>query len=1134
MQEIDELLLAISALEEQRPVLGDRVVEAALAPLRERLAALEGRQPITQQRRLVTVLFADIVNSTLMSQGLEPEEVLEIMDGALKRLSVPVDQYGGQVTRYMGDGFLAVFGLSRVHENDARQAVRAGLAVLSESQLYARELERRFRIFGFSTRIGINTGWVAAGGFSEAESTIMGLTVSLAARTEEAAQPDALFITQYTHQHIRGAFDVELLPPIQIKGFPHPINVYKVLGARPRTFRTVTRGVGGIEARLIGREEEFRLLQDRLDRAIRDRQTQLVTIIGEAGVGKSRLLYEFDRRVASAPYRIISFKARSSPQMMAVPFGLLRDMLSYHIGVLTTDPVDVTHHRMAHALSAYIEDEPEMKADFVGALVGFDFSASPYLRGMEENPDQLRERAQLYLTQFLAAVAHKTATVLMLDDIHWSDDLSLSFVTNFIQQYPHLPLCIVCLARPTLTERFPNWGEIEAQPGSGSPESPKLESIRVTLDALSHQDSLKLLSEILGDIQTLPDAVSHQLLANANGNPYYLEEFIQALMDIKAIHKEELGGSWKLDPERLNLLEIPTTLVALLEARLDGLNTVEKSLVQQASVVGQVFWRSALQAVRGDQPIMDETMRFLAKRGFFHLQDTSSIAGTEEYRFHHALLRDVAYQTLPKSERHRYHTQAAAWLIEATQAVRRTGEFAHVIAEHYEIAGANIQAAEWFTESGKRARNQGAPHQALAFFDRALTLLPSVSEPSSEAGDLSLRWEALAGRDEVLSILGDAERRMADDEALVALAESVGDDHLIAEAYYRQGYYLGVTGQYQKEHAAYIHALAAAARAHDQKREAMILGLMVFCEVRLGDLETASQTVITALQCAEELGDDEVLARILTNASVYYAETGDIAYNAQLLERQISINRRIGNIEGEVIGLSNLGYYYIQMGLYTEAKTLLQRCIKMADSIGHRSFKVYGKLNLGLAYLRGGNPNAALEELNQCLPEFEAMNDAVDHASCQTYTAMARESVGQISDALAGYEQAATRLVEIGTLGYAYDAKAGIARCCMGLKNLESARLQASQLWDYLQEGRIGMEFPLLGFETCADIFAATGEIGLAKKAIEAGYKLLIERASKISLPEWRKSFMEQVPEHQRIQKHWSAYSNADHNQKGE
>lgn len=1117
--EIHELLKAIATLEAQRASLGDRVVDAALDSLREKLAGLEERQPVSQQRRLVTVLFLDIVNSTLMSQGLEPEELLEIMGGTLQRLSAPVEAYGGQVTRFMGDGFVAIFGLTRVHENDARQAVRAGLAILAEARACSEELEHRFQILGFDIRIGINTGLVVAGRFSQAESMIMGLTVNLAARMEQAAQPGTLFITQYTHQHVRGAFDLEPLPPIEAKGFPQPVPVYRVIAARPRTFRTFTRGVEGIETSLVGRDAELRQLKAALTHAIHNRETHIVTVIGEAGVGKSRLLYEFDRWIARAPSRVIAFKARALQQMIAMPFGLLREMISYRLDILTTDPIHITHQKLTDAFSAYLDDVSEMKAHFVGSFLGFDFSDSPYLQGVENDPRQLRQRAQRYLAEYISAVAHKTPTVIMLDDIHWADSPSISFITQLIQECPQLPLLIICLARPVLNERIQNWGQEE--PGVGKKGTHHPRSIYLTLTPLSRQESLELLGKILHNVESLPDPLCERILDSADGNPFYIEEFIQSLVDARVIHRPR-GKPWKLDLKRLGTVELPATLVALLEARLDGLDPDQRVMVQQASVIGRIFWRSALQVIHGEKTVTDAAIKSLSMRGFIYPQETSTFAGTEEYRFHHGLLRDVAYHALFKYDRQTYHAQVAAWLIGATQECGRVGEFAPVIAEHYELAGEQILAADWYTQSGTRARNQGAPAQARIFFDRTLALLPSEPLKSQAKPDLMRRWHALAGRDSVLGTLGDTEARAADDIALVALAETIGNDNLLAEAYYRQGYCLGMTGKYPQELDAYNRGLAVARRAHDSRCEALILGLKVMCEVRLGALDAAVNTCAEALTCAEDLADDEILARCLTNISSFYTETGDLARAVQLLNRQLSIIHRIGNLEGEAIGLSNLGYTYTMLGRPIDGIAALQRSIDLAQAIGHRSFCAYAGLNLALAFLRSGDPPAALAKLGDCLPELQGMNDTFGYAVGQTYTALVQEQCGQIKEALAGFKQAAASLGDIGTLGNAYDAQAGIARCQLALNDLEAAHRVAIPLWNYLdQQDGVGMEFLLLGYETCADAFSAAGQVDLAQQVIEAGYSELMARASQISLPEWRQSFLEQVPEHYRILVRW-------------
>ncbi|MFU8771162.1 MAG: adenylate/guanylate cyclase domain-containing protein, partial [Anaerolineales bacterium] len=291
---IAHLKQAIAALEAQRATLGDAVVDSGLDSMRKQLAELQGKPQLPpQQRKLATILFTDVVGSTRLGHRLEPDEVLEMMDAALKSLAGAVDRHGGHVTRFQGDGFKAVFGVPVAHENDPEQAVRAGLEILAVAQEIAQEWQEQRGISGFQVRVGINTGLIASGGETEAQDTIMGRAVNLAARLESAAPPGGLLISHFTYRHVRGVFEVEILPPIKAKGFDEPVAVYLVRQAKARTFRVLSRGVEGVETPMVGRETELKYLQDALLTTMEEGEGQVVTVSGEAGVGKSRLLYEF-------------------------------------------------------------------------------------------------------------------------------------------------------------------------------------------------------------------------------------------------------------------------------------------------------------------------------------------------------------------------------------------------------------------------------------------------------------------------------------------------------------------------------------------------------------------------------------------------------------------------------------------------------------------------------------------------------------------------------------------------------------------------------------------------------------------------------------------------------------------------
>ncbi len=1111
MTDLDEVRQAITSLESQRATLGDLVVDTALASLREKLAALEeqGQEP-RQERRLVTVLFADIVGSTAMSLGLEPDEIMEIMEGALKRLSIPVEQHGGRVTRYMGDGFKALFGMPVAHENDAKQAVRAGLGILEAARTYAEVLAKERQIRGFDVRVGINTGLVAAGGFSEAEDTVSGLTLNLAARLESAAPAGGLLISHGTYQHVRGAFDVEPQEPIGAKGFPEPVPAYLVTRAKPRTFYTVTRGVQGVETRMIGRSDELLQLQSTFGRAMQRSETQIVTVVGDAGIGKSRLLHEFDQWLMLSHPGVVPLKGRASSQTMRTPFSLLHDLFAHRFEILHNDPAEVTCQKLEAGLGRFFEAEPQMKAHFIGALAGYDFAGSPHLVGVQDGSSQLRERALFYLTQLFVSASEQAPTVVMLDDIHWADEASLDAITHILRECPRLRLLVVCLARPIVFEIRPGWDQDQF--------AGEARNTRLNLVPLPGQASRQLVSEILKSDELLPEALNEQIVSTAEGNPYHVEELIQMMISDGVIERDERGDVWQLDPNRMHSLHVPATLTAVLQARLDGLPPEEKLVLQQASIVGRTFWNAVIAALQGGSHLRIPELATLSRRELIHEQEGAAFVGTDEYIFRHGLMRDVVYDTVFKRVRKAYHGQVAAWLVEVTEAAGRSGEYAGVIAEHYELAGERSAAVDWYLRAGDRARAQGAPQEARRFFDRALALLTP--------GDLERRWRVLVGRDEVLGTLGETDARRADGAALVELAQEMRDDGKLAEAYRRQGYALGLTGQYRDELLTYEKALAAARRAGNREIEALVLGLMVVCQTRLGEMQLAAETATEALARAQELGDEGILVRNLTNVAVFYTEGGDIAESTRLLEQQVAINHRLGIREGEVVGLTNLGYNYLMLGLYPEGITTLERSVVLCEAIGHRHYDVFSRLNLGLAYIRIGEVCEAQRTLAGCLPELVDMNNLFGQAAGQSYLALAKEHSGEIEGALQLFSKARATFEDIGVPGYAHDALAGLARCLLTQRRLEEVGQHVAELWDYLaQGGAEGMEFPVMAYQTCADVFDALGDTERARAALEAGYGELVARADKISDAEWRRSFLENVPEHRSITVRWQQVS---------
>jgi len=616
--------------------------------------------------------------------------------------------------------------------------------------------------------------------------------------------------------------------------------------------------------------------------------------------------------------------------------------------------------------------------------------------------------------------------------------------------------------------------------------------------------------EILQKLDDPPDELRRIIVATAEGNPFYVEELIKNLIDERIIQIDRAADVWRIDRGRLTNLHVPPTLTALLQARLDSLTPAERNTVQQAAVVGRIFWDALLQALqRAPQPPRRELAE-LAQRELIYTRPTPVFAHTHEYIFQHALLRDVVYDTVLKRTRQIYHARSAAWLIEATRARGRAEEYAAVIAEHYALAGETGQAAEWYGQAGERAKAQGAYLEARKFFDRTLELLPPT--------DREQRWRALLERSEVLGVLGDIEARLADDQTLLALAHDFGDDDHVAEALYRAGSGHGLLGDHRAELHSYDAALLHARRAGNHTLEAQVLGGMVVCLTRLSEMSAAAAAAEETLALAQQLTDESKRGRVLNNVAVYYLEAGDFARSAQILQAFVEINQRLGNRLAEATGLLNLGYNFLLVGLFERARITLQQAQHNLEATGARRESAYNRLNLGLVYWRSGDAAAAQKSLEQAIRELATIGDRFGQAAGQSYLGLIAEQSGEAAHAAQHFAAACAQFDEIGARSFAADARAGLARSQLQLDRLPDAQQLASEVWNYLQQhGPQGLEFPMRAYSTCAEIFAAGGAATEAQAALAAGYQELQTRAAKISDAAWRQSFLENIPEHRAL-----------------
>ena len=577
--------------------------------------------PALEERKIVSVLFCDLVGFTAASDAADPEDVRARIRPYHARLRLEIERYGGTVEKFVGDAVMAVFGAPVAHEDDAERAVRAGLRILEAIA----ELNEADPALSLQVRIGVDTdeAVVALGARPEqGEGIVTGDVVNTASRLQGAAPVDGVAVSEYTYRHTERIFDYEPLEPVVVKGKAEPLAVYRPLAARGRFGSDVTRTH---TAPLVGRELEKTLVVGTFERSVQQRSCQLVTVVGEPGVGKSRLCAELFGYIDERPELVTWRQGRCLPYGEGIAFWALGEIVKAECGILESDSPDEAEAKLERAVSADDPDRIWLVAR-LAPLVGAPAEAA----SQEESFTAWR--------RFLEALAAAGPTVLVFEDLHWADDALLSFLEHLADWSQGMPLLILCTARPELHEAHPSWAA-----GLRNANT-------INLAPLSDEETARLIGSLL-ERTVLPAETQRALLERAGGNPLYAEEFVRLLAD-----RDLLSG-------QLDDVQMPDSVQALIAARLDTLSPERKSLLQDASVMGKLFWAGALAEMGNrDAREVELALHELARKELVRRSPTSAMRDEAEYGFWHLLVRDVCYAQIPRAARAARHRAAAAWL----------------------------------------------------------------------------------------------------------------------------------------------------------------------------------------------------------------------------------------------------------------------------------------------------------------------------------------------------------------------------------------------------------------------------------------------------------------------------------------
>ena len=1000
-KQIDDIKKAIEAQEGMRSILGDSVVGTTLAVLHDQLHQLE-RQSSQQdaanqtRRKLVTVLFADVPGFTEFSEHRDAEDVANLINRLWTRADWIIQEYGGRIDKHIGDAVMALWGAETAREDDAERAVRAAL-----------QIQEMFKdgvgTLPISLKVGINSGQVLLSMIgTQGEFTAMGDTVNTASRLVHAADGGDVLISHSTYQLVRGVFEVQKQTPLMVKGKTEPLQTYVVQRLRPRAFRRGRRGVEGVTTRMVGRKAEFQTIQSAFEQCVSSGHVTVVVVKGEAGLGKSRLIYEFEAWLDSQPNQFYLFKGRADEETMSLPYSLLRDVFCERFQIRDSDTQAEAREKLMRGMAAITEAGTEERASLIGELLGFDFSESPFVRGIRKDARQIRDRSFNSIAQFFTELTFDAPVVLLLDDMQWTDNGSLDLIEYLAKLETDLPVFILCAARPGLEEVHPNWG-------SNFP----LCTI-ITIGGLDLEASRELVGEILQKVSDLPRDLVETVAKNADGNPFYLEELIKVLIEDGVIVKGE--ENWRIVPHQVTKLRVPATLTGVLQARLDRLPSTEGEVLERAAVIGRTFWDEAVAAIQGSEATQtiaggDEVhsaLMALRNKELVFSHQPSTFARAQEFIFKHAILRDVTYERVLKAKRKLYHRMAADWLIEKSG--ERIGEYLGLIAQHYELAGDSVQAVQYLARTAERSMSLSAYREALSSAERALAILSSSDHTNSTVRarllltiGLAHLWltehaMATARFEECIALARSLHDQGLEAKALAHLGrigleqgkheqaekhlknsfdivQELNDTEMMAYTLTHLGYISHYQGRYTDAQRYGEQSYGLAKQTGDAIAQALALNMLAMISVNTHRFEQSHAYYLQAIEICKNAGDRYGLARAYNNLSELIRIQRKYAEAKPYTLEAIRLARELGNRYVLPIMLINLVYSQVGLGELHDAYASLRAALQLNtdnDSVSWVLFSLVGYADILAAE---GRRQSALQILGLCLHHPQTNSD---------------------------------------------------------------------------------------------------------------------------------------------------------------
>ncbi len=948
-------------------------------------------EPRRKERKYATALFADLVGSTSLAEREDPEVVQSVVGRTFDRLSEEIRRHEGFLEKFMGDAVLAVFGVPRAHEDDAERAVRTAI----EMQAVLSELNRGFAAEGrpqLAMRIGVEAGEVLVDqerASGPRDRMLTGDAVNTASRLQGAAEPGRIVVGPAVYAATKNVIEYRELPPLDLKGKVASVIAWEAL--RIKAQHRGERPSLGMEARMVGRDEELAVLKQTLRRVQTEGRPALVTIVGPAGVGKSRLVHELQAYVEGLP-EFVYWRRGRCLAYGNTSYSALADAIKAQCEILDDDPADVAAKKANAMVRELFGDDtlaPQIRA-LVGAGEERSFSR-------EDLFDAWR--------RFLERMAARYPLVLVLEDVHWADAGLLDFVEH-AADLAQGPIMLLTLARPELFETRAAWG------------GGKRNAASISLDPLSVDEGGAMLADLLGS--DLTAEVRDLIVERSEGNPLYVEEIVRMLIDDGVLRATQ-ASRWEVARPVADV-EVPRSIQGLIAARLDGLPDDEKTFLQDAAVVGRVFWTGAVATLAGvDRAASRDVLARLRVKELVLPHEPSSFSDELEFSFRHNLIRDGAYDSLPKALRAEKHARVGRWALE--RAGDRAEEIAELVATHFveatryldelgvagdERAAIDAEGYRWACAAGDRTAALWQRAEAVHWYREALTLSEAVGATTADRASLARRLTAVGLATESAGGNADAARLALDlytslgdepnagwaqaqlsfalfrlgrdeeahTEALAAIArlEPLGESEALAVALQTLSQYLVRRGRDEEGEPTVRRALAMAERVGARVVVADATQTLAMTLSQQGRTEEAMVTIEEAYRLAKQVGDVTVLLRVYNNyPSIVSGFGSDHRRAIEVLREGIELAERTGAVGNLAWLMGTLSDSTVELGDLAETERTERRALALAEEAGDEPLRGIRMNGLAWCLFQRGRVDEA-EELQRRAVEILGTN----------------------------------------------------------------------------------------------------------------------------------------------------------------